>query len=300
VVADALNFLRAMIPAMIEIRSRLPDNLPKVAVDATQVHQIITNLGSNAAHAMGDKPGVLDVQLADILVTEEQAKVSVDLHTGRYLRLSFTDSGHGIAPEIIERIFEPFFTTKAVGQGTGLGLSVVHGIMTNHEGAIVVSSRQGAGTRFDLYFPVSAQLGMPSTMCAVTDDFASATNKTIVYVDDEEALVFLVTRILERRGYAVRGFTDPALALVELAKQDIHIDALISDLAMPGMTGFDVVRRARALRPNLPMILVSGYVRPQDVELAQQLGVQRLVLKPDTVDGLAAALHEVLMAQASK
>jgi two-component system, cell cycle sensor histidine kinase and response regulator CckA len=296
VVAEALRFLRSMLPAMIEIRSHLPDNLPLVAADSTQVHQVITNLGSNAAHAIGDQSGVIDVKLEAIELTAEQAQVSADLHAGRYVRLVFTDSGSGIDPATLDRIFEPFFTTKGLGQGTGLGLSVVHGIMKNHDGAIFVDSQPGAGSRFQLYFPVGVQAAVTQQTGGTpkVDNQVPGVGKTIVYIDDEEALVFLVTRILERRGYIVLGYTDAKAALAEIAKLPASIDAVVSDLAMPGMTGFDVVRKVHELRADLPVVLVSGYVRPQDAAQAHQLGVQRLILKPDTVDALAQALHEVL------
>jgi len=302
VVTEALKFLRPMLPAMIEIRSYVPDDLPLVAADATQIHQIVTNLGSNAAHAIGERAGVIDVTLAAVAVDEAMARTSPDLMAGRYLRMTVADSGCGIEPVIVDRIFEPFFTTKEVGQGTGLGLSVVHGIIKNHHGAITVHSTLGKGTRFELYFPVSEQSLPQATADAnrVAGDQAAAyekdagQGKTIIYIDDEEPLVFLITRILERRGYRVLGFTQPDLALQELARHPEVIDVLISDLAMPGLSGFDVVRRAHAIRKDLPVVLVSGYVRAKDKELAEQLGVERLILKPDTVDALAAALQEVL------
>jgi PAS domain S-box-containing protein len=298
VVGEALNFLRAMIPATIDIRSRFAEHLPRVAADKTQVHQVITNLGSNAAHAIGDRPGFIDVSLDEVRITEAEAQRSLDLDAGLYLRLSFSDNGDGIESAVLDRIFEPFFTTKSLGQGTGLGLSVVHGIMKNHDGSISVHSTRGAGTRFDLYFPGCAQASAtaPIEIRRALDDANTGRGKTVIYVDDEEALVFLVTRILERRGYKVLGFNQPRHALAELTKNPQRIDALISDLAMPGMTGFDVAREAFALRPDLPIIVVSGYIRPQDATTAHALGVQRMILKPDTVDALAAALHEVLEA----
>jgi signal transduction histidine kinase/CheY-like chemotaxis protein len=295
VIADALKFLRSMIPANIDIRSDFPSALAKVAIDSTQLHQVITNLGSNAAHAIGNRAGAIDVTLEELEVRDD-ARPLPDLVAGRFVRLTFSDNGSGIDPAIVDRIFEPFFTTKELGQGTGLGLSVVHGIMRNHEGAIAVHSTQGVGTRFELYFPVAPQIEnivqpRPRRMPEIS---STPSGKTIIYLDDEEALVFLVTRILERHGYKVLGFTEPRRALAELARNPQRIDALISDLAMPGMTGFDVVRGSKTMRADLPIVLVSGYIRPQDSDLADSLGVRRLLLKPDTVEALAQVLDEVL------
>lgn len=296
VMQDALSFLRAMIPATIEIRSRFADSLPRVAVDKTQVHQVMTNLGSNAAHAIGERPGVIDVELTAVQISGGDLQQSVDLGPGEYVRLAFSDNGAGIDAALLDRIFEPFFTTKGLGQGTGLGLSVVHGIMKNHDGAITVHSTRGVGTRFELYFPACAQTAITSQseVRATVAESKIGNGKVVIYVDDEEALVFLVTRILERHGYEVLGFNQPKHALAELAKNPGRIDALISDLAMPGMTGFDVAREALALRDDLPVVLVSGYIRPQDTAAAQTIGVRRIILKPDTVDALASSLHELL------
>jgi two-component system cell cycle sensor histidine kinase/response regulator CckA len=298
VVDEALNFLRAMIPATIDIRRGFAHGLPPVAVDATQVHQVITNLGANAAHAIGDRSGVIDVVLKEVNVTSDTARKVSDLHPGRYVRMTFSDNGTGIEPETLERIFEPFFTTKSLGQGTGLGLSVVHGIVKNHDGAITVRSSPGAGTHFDLYFPVSPQSqanAKPDTKRNHTNQ-TSASGKTIIYVDDEDALVLLVTRMLERRGYKVMGFSQPKNALAELSKNPQRIDALVSDLAMPVMNGFEVAKEALAMRADLPVVLVSGYVRSQDTALAEDLGVRKLMLKPDTVDALVQVLDEVFAA----
>jgi two-component system, cell cycle sensor histidine kinase and response regulator CckA len=300
IVGDALRFLRAMIPTTIEIRTHFARDLPKIAIDPTQLHQVITNLGSNAAHAIGDRPGAIDVTLEETILTADDARALGDIRAGRVVRLTFADDGSGIEPAILERIFEPFFTTKELGQGTGLGLSVVHGIVKSHDGAIAVHSQRGVGTRFELYFPVSAQLETAAEFSTSPSSASEvATGKTVIYLDDEEALVFLVTRILQRRGYQVLGFTEPRKALDKLAADPARIDVFISDLAMPGMSGFDVVRRLQTIRPDLPVVLVSGFLRPQDIETAEGLGVRRFLLKPDTVDALAQALDEVLAAEAS-
>jgi PAS domain S-box-containing protein len=287
---EALDFLRPMLPAGIGIRREFPAVLPAIVADATQLHQVVMNLGLNAAHAIGDR-GWIDVS-ADVVESADIApEVGADLRPGRYVRIRFRDDGCGIPADDLHRIFDPFFTTKGIGQGTGLGLSVVHGIMKAHDGAIAVTSEPGKGACFELYFPAAVDSAIappPSNAPA-----AVGNGQTILYVDDEEALVFLVRRLLERQGYRVVGHTDPEAALQELRSASRRFDVVVSDLAMPRMSGFDLARAVRATRPDLPIVLVSGYIRPQDSEIAKELGVRALLLKPDTVDALAKVLHEL-------
>jgi CheY-like chemotaxis protein len=192
----------------------------------------------------------------------------------------------------IERIFDPFFTTKPVGQGTGLGLSTVHGIMQSHDGAVTVYSEPGKGSTFRLYFPAVGEAAME--VRSPRRELPQANGERVLYVDDERALVQLVTRILGRLGYVVAGYTDPAQALLAFKASPNDYDAVVTDLSMPVLSGFDLSRAILETRPEIPIVMISGYVRPEDQQTALQIGIRELILKPNTIDELGRALDEVL------
>jgi PAS domain S-box-containing protein len=299
VVAEGMRLLRATLPAEIEIRFHKPAALPAVLVDPNQIHQVIANLGINASQAIGRRQGVIEVQLDALDVDAQLASTSPDLAAGRYVRLRFSDNGSGIARQILDRIFEPFFTTKALNEGTGLGLSVVRGILKNHDAAISVYSEQDRGTRFHLYFPVAqnkAQVAEPAKPPA-----RRGRGERILYLDDEESLVMLAKRMLERMGYHVTGFNDSAKALAafETAPQDY--DLVLTDLSMPGMSGMEVSRRVLQIRPDIPVLLATGYVRTEDVQQARVIGIREVIWKPQTIsemgDLLAQQLEKLVPAQ---
>jgi len=298
-IEDALQFLRPMVPPNVKVHLHLPLDLPNIVADATQVHQVTMNLGLNAVQAIGEEQGQLNVSADSVDVTGAEAKRLQLPRVGRYVRVRFEDTGSGIESEIMGRIFEPFFTTKLVGQGTGLGLSVVHGVMKSHEGAVTVESKPGMGACFTLYFPAASTAQAMVTHAALVAVNRRGEGQTIMYVDDEEALVLLITRMLERFGYRVMGFTDPHAALTAFRERPQAIDALVSDLSMPGYSGFELAREVLRVRPELPVILVTGYIRPKDAEMAKELGVHRLMLKPNTVESLARDLHELFSVQAA-
>ncbi|MGA8205643.1 MAG: GAF domain-containing protein, partial [Woeseiaceae bacterium] len=293
IVDEVVQLLRASLPAMIEIRTSFADDAPEVYADATQVHQVLMNLATNAKHAMaGDDYGTLDIRLESVTVDEDMADMAPDLNEGRYARLSISDTGCGMDEATLKRVFEPFFTTKGPREGTGLGLAVVHGIMKSHEGSVTVYSQPGHGTMFRLYFPMAAahaaEVRRPST------GPAQGRGEHILFVDNEEPLVFIGTRILTRLGYRVTGFTNAVQALRAFLDDPNGFDVLVSDCSMPQMTGFDLAADALRVRPDLPVILASGFVRPQDREAAQRIGVTHLIVKPATVDEFAQQLREVL------
>ena len=292
VVAEGMRLLRATLPAEIAIHFRKPAGLPAVLVDPNQIHQIIANLGINASQAIGRRQGLIEVQLDSLDVDAELASTSPDLAAGRYVRLRFSDNGSGIAREILDRIFEPFFTTRATNEGTGLGLSVVRGILKNHDAAISVYSEQERGTRFHLYFPVAqnkAQVAEPAQAPA-----RRGRGERILYLDDEESLVMLAKRMLERMGYHVTGFNDSAKALAafETAPQDY--DLVLTDLSMPGMSGMEVSRRVLQIRPDIPVLLATGYVRNEDVQQARVIGIREVIWKPQTISEMGDLLAQQL------
>ncbi|MGH9501260.1 MAG: ATP-binding response regulator [Terriglobales bacterium] len=292
VAQEALSMLRATLPAQIEIRWDFPADLPPVSADSSQVHQILVNLATNASHAIGDRPGTLDLQARCIHVNGERSGPSSALVPGDYVRLSVEDNGPGMDKKTMARVFEPFFTTKAQGRGTGLGLAIVYGIMKEHLGEVTVHSEVGKGTVFNLYFPV-AEGALPEVQPA-TETPTQGRGQRILYVDDEEPLVLLVPRILKRLGYEVSGFTDPLEALRALRKDPADFHAVVTDLSMPSMSGTDLALEVLQICPNLPVILTTGYVRPEDQEFARRAGVREVILKPDTIEQLGSVLHRLL------
>jgi len=292
VVEEAVKLLRATIPAQVDIRTQLADGLPPALIDRNQVHQIITNLGINSAHAIAPRAGVIEIQLDDIEVDAALAQTSPDLHEGRYVRLRFSDSGSGIPKDILERIFEPFFTTKPPHSGTGLGLSVVRGILKNHDAAISVYSEPGKGTRFHLYFPATAAQAAP--VPGAPNAPRKGRGERILYIDDEESLVLLAGRMLERMGYRVSGFTDSARALAAFEAAPGDFDLILTDLSMPGASGMDVAKAILSIRPDIPVLLATGYVRPEDVECARAIGIREVIWKPHTVGEMGEQLAQQL------
>ena len=292
VVDEALKLVRATLPALIEIHTEYAPELPAVSVDSSQIHQVIVNLATNAAYAIGDRPGRIEVRIDKQSLCPEDLSITSKLREGRYVRLHFSDNGCGMSAAVRERIFDPFFTTKPVGQGTGLGLSVVHGIVTSHEGGLAVYSEPGKGTTFQIHLPAverSAEHPKESG-----PEIRDARGERILFVDDEEALVFLGTRKLELLGYRVRGFTDPEVALREFRQTPRSFDLIIADVSMPRLSGFDFAREILALRHDIPIIMSSGYVRPEDQAKGEQLGLRELISKPWAERELGGALERAL------
>jgi PAS domain S-box-containing protein len=292
VIQEALKLLRSTIPTTIEIRSRITAGLPTVLADANQIHQVVMNLGINASQAIGRGAGIITVELDETHVDNTAAAHSPDLHEGHYVRLRFGDSGAGMTRDVLERIFEPFFTTKPLGSGTGLGLAVVRGIIKSHDGAITVYSEPGKGTQFHLYFPVVE--GTASRPALTTPPTTKGNGQRILYLDDEDALVLLARRLLERLGYTVSGFSSAAEALAAFEAAPDQFDLVLSDLSMPGITGIDVARRVLEIRPDMPVLLASGYVRAEDVDLARSMGVREVIWKPTTINEMGELLGRIL------
>lgn len=311
VVHDTERLLRVTLPPAIELHMQLQAGLPPVLADATQVEQALLNLCTNAVHAIGTERGSIHVEAAtvqpDQRLTERLGLAPID-----YVALTVRDTGPGMDAATLERIFEPFFTTKPVGQGTGLGLAVVHGVMRTHEGGVDVQSAPGQGSRFTLYFPVAtgATAGAQPSPAAQALPLAAATSSPepaeppggapgkkhhVMYVDDDQALVFLVQRLLRRRGYEVNGYTDPHEATAALRADPQAYDLLVTDYNMPGFCGVDLVREARLIRPDLPVALASGYVTAEIEQAALAEGAQALIHKPNDVEELCATVQRLIV-----
>lgn len=294
VVAEPLAMLRATLPATIEFDVRIDEDLPAVMVDATQIHQVLMNLSTNAAHAMKDRQGRLGIHLEACDVSAEQALASVRLREGPHVRLTVSDNGKGMAREVVERIFEPFFTTKAPGEGTGLGLAVVHGIMQTHDGEVAVHSTPGKGTVFELYFPAHTQSTAEPPAGETDGEMPRGRGERILFVDDEAPILMVARLMLEELGYRVEGGTDVREMLEKFRGDPEAFDVVISDLTMPGMTGVEFARRLLQIRPDLPVILTTGYNATLTVERVQEIGVRELLMKPLLLQTLARALRRAL------
>jgi CheY-like chemotaxis protein len=227
-----------------------------------------------------------------VIVDADLARTTPELHQGSYVRLSIRDSGYGMDKATMTRIFEPFYTTKPQGEGTGLGLSVVHGIMKTHGGAITVYSELGKGTVFHLYLPAAQEAAEEARTQRAKEEFRGH-DERVLYVDDEEPLVFLMGHMLQPLGYKVTGCTDPQKALETFRSRSDDFDVVVSDLSMPGMSGVDLARALLQIRPGIPILITSGYIRPADNEEVRSLGFPDLILKPDTVEQLGAILHKL-------
>ncbi len=304
VIEEALRFARAALPAMVEIRAKVASQMPAVAADATQIHQIVLNLATNAAHAIGSRSGgLIEIELATMDIDPEAVACALDdaadLAPGHYARLTVRDNGCGMSPEIVERIFDPFFTTKPVGQGTGLGLSIVHGIMRSSGGAVTVQSGPGKGTAFHLFFPAAQEVSQANAT-GVLPALSRGGGQHVLFIDDEDAIVRLGTLNLTRLGYRVTGCTDPKDALRQFHRDPRAFDAVVTDLSMPGMSGFDCAREMLAARPDLPILLTSGYMRPEDEAQAKDIGIRAISTKPDALNELGETLSEMLTSGAQQ
>lgn len=292
VLEEALGLWCQTLPTSIELRIDLAGDAPRVTIDRTGVHQLVVNLATNAAHALDQRGGWIAFRLRRHLVSDEEAADVPGLRPGPYALLSVSDNGRGIDRETLGRIFDPFFTTKPSGLGTGLGLSVVHGIVQSCGGAIRVVSQPEAGTTFHLYLPASKAESHP-TAAPQQRAVLGGHGQRVLYVDDDEALLFMLRRLLGRMGYEVSGIGDPRRALREFRSHPNEYDVVVTDLSMPGMSGFDLAREILAARPDVPILMTSGYVRAEDEEKARRSGIRAVVQKPDTVEGLSRALDEL-------
>ena len=291
VVKEALQLLRASIPTTIEIRQNIPDCSPVMA-DATQIHQILMNLCTNAYHAMEKEGGILTAKLSEVRIETADTLLSPDLKAGTYLQLTVSDTGIGMDSAVISRIFDPYFTTKEKDKGTGLGLSVVHGIVQGHGGAVRVYSKPGKGTAFKIYLP--AILQADKKVDSGAGEPLQTGSEQILFVDDEPTLVEVGKRLLEQMGYKVTTRTNCIDAL-ELVKTDPNrFDLVISDVTMPQMTGDRLAGELLRIRPDIPIILCTGYSDRISKENCSKLGVKDLILKPLLAGDLSRAVRKAL------
>ena len=292
IIKETLKMLRASLPTTIEIKQTMGQDLGKILADPTQIHQVLMNLCTNAAHAMRETGGVLEVGLSQVHLHGEPVLRTFDIAPGNYLRLTVRDTGQGVDSKIIDKIFDPFFTTKNRGEGTGLGLSVVHGIVISHGGAIEVQSVPGQGTSFALYFPVLESVS--EIVEAAVSDAPPTGKERVLFVDDETALIELGERILVYLGYQVTTRTSSVEALELFRANPDAFDLVITDYTMPNMTGGELAKHILAIRPDMPIVLCTGFSEVFTEEKAKALGIGGYVMKPISINDLARICRSVL------
>lgn len=291
IVMETLRLIRASVPATISIKKDIENSTNMINGNPTQIHQILLNLCTNAVHAMEDKGGILEISL-HAFDWDDLPQKPQGLNNCPHFVLTVQDDGEGMADEIMERIFEPFFTTKKLGKGTGLGLSVSHGIVKSHGGEITVESKLGKGTRFSVYLPITQKIQEYKK-----DNIPELTptgKERILFLDDEETIEEISTLLLNNLGYHVVGFTDPLKALETFTETPGDFDIIITDQTMPGMTGLEFGSKAKKIRPDIPIIICSGFSEKLTPERLKISGINNYIVKPLTQKKLAETIRSLL------
>ena len=299
IVSEAVSLLLATIPKSIDLEIQVPENLPAIMGNPTQLHQVVMNLGINAIHAMGDSPGRLGIRLEPYNLDADKAQALTDCSPGPYLRLTISDTGHGMNAVTQTRVFEPFFTTKGPGEGTGLGLSVVHGIVLNHHGAIQLISEINRGTTIEVYLPTGVT---NATTPELTDELATelrGNGEHILFVDDDPSITRFSVIALTELGYVAVGETRALDALARIESDPNYFQLVITDQTMPQITGLDLATRIHTKRANLPIVIVSGYSNLLTKERIQAAGVKEVLYKPYTTNTLFTAIHRWIQPDSS-
>lgn len=287
IIEESLKLLRSSFPSNIEIQTQYYSETDNVLCDETEIHEIIMNLCTNAYQAMEDMNGIIQ-----IILDKEKPPSDISLPIGEYLRLSISDNGPGIKPEVIQNIFEPYFTTKEVGKGSGLGLSVVHGIVKNYKGEIQVENHHGKGTTFHIYLPITSKsIENGNNQEKIHHNVGI---EKILFVDDEKSIVKLGTKSLERLGYRVTGMLDSSEALKLVKSNPEEFDLVITDMAMPEMVGTQLAKKILEIRPAMPIILCSGFSEKLEREKIKLLNIKAFIDKPILINDLTTKVREIL------
>jgi PAS domain S-box-containing protein len=302
IMRESLTFLQRSLPSTIEFRSYIAEQLPLILANPTQVQQVIMNLCTNSAHAMKKKGGILDISLREIDIQPGTVGAIFEIDTfkqkefafGTFLQLTVSDTGHGMDKKTIDRIFEPYFTTKQVGEGTGMGLAVVHGIVKSHGGEISVYSEKGKGTTFHIFLPAAEEKSVPEPQPPAPAGGVPRGNERVLVVDDNEQLVKMTTQMLEKLGYHVTGKTSGVAALETFANSPDQFDAIITDQTMPKMTGLQLSKKAKRIKPAIPVILCTGFSESVNKENFENQGADAFLMKPIVMNRIARTLRYVL------
>jgi signal transduction histidine kinase/ActR/RegA family two-component response regulator len=291
IVAEALNLLKASFPSSVQIKQYLDPGIGTVLADPTHIHQIVMNLCTNANHAMMITGGILEVKLDAVRVDQKSAEKIPNLKNGDYIRLRISDTGYGMDIKTQERIFEPFFTRKEVGSGSGLGLSVVHGIINNYGGAIVVDSTPGEGTTFTIYLP---KYGADPLVDNKSEKKPVKGDEYILFVDDEPEIIFMGKKMLENLGYRVTIKSDSISALEEFKNYPMKYSLLVTDQNMPDIPGTVLASRMKEIYPGLKVIIITGYADNLSEEILARFGISEVILKPMRLDEFSKTIRRVL------
>jgi len=298
VIEEALGLARASLPSTIEFNINLEDGCPFVEANQTQIHQVVLNLCTNAEHALRDRSGTLDVSLQHCQTGVDEQREYSSLPPGSWLCLEISDTGSGMEQAVLDRIFEPYFTTKKPHEGTGLGLATAHGIIKSHKGQVFVTSTVGQGSSFKIFLPESSQKGLSNTDLSETDNVGDvkcqSSQGNIMVIDDEQMIVDILCKTLPRLGYEVSGFTEGIKALEVFRSSPEAFDLVITDQTMPHITGFEVAGELLNMRPDLPIILTTGYADQAGENNAIEIGISKFVPKPLKISELSQLVDELL------
>ena len=291
-VKEALKFLSHSFPTTIKIEHHIDENCPPIFANATQIQQVVMNLCTNAYHAIRTSGGYIELHVEKIEVSDEFCTLHPELSRKECVQLRVRDTGYGIAPEVQGRIFEPYFTTKETGEGTGLGLAVVHGIVKSHHGTITLSSEVGKGSTFSVYFPAMEQ-------ATLMEDKLKKTNlpmlqANIMFIDDDADLAYLGKKSLEKIGCSITVFTSSQKALQTFQTNPAHFDLVITDQTMPELTGFELSKKLLAIRSDLPIILCTGHSDIVDAKKAKSIGIKDFLMKPLDIHTLTGSIQKML------
>lgn len=295
IVQETLKLLRATLPPTIDVRQKIGDGGNTIMGTSNQVHRVLMNLCTNAFHAMGGGSGILEVEVQTVqfdggAVPGKMAAFET-MEPGSYVRITVTDTGHGIGPGILPRVFDPYFTTKGPGEGTGLGLSVVHGIVKKYRGNVSIDNRPGKGTVVRVWFPAAVHLEIPGKK--ETEALPSG-KESILLVDDEEELLKFYRRLLEKLGYSVTTYGSTTAALEGFLDDPANFDLIITDVAMAGISGIEFAREVSKVRRDIPIILCTGFSEYMDAQKAADIGIRDFLMKPVDKHTLASVIRRVL------
>ncbi len=298
IIKETLQLIRASIPATIEIRQNIDKKCDLVIADPIQIHQVMINLCTNAYHAMREKGGVLEVTLKNTTVAKDDFSAESDIRQGDYVKLTVKDTGHGMEKSVMDRIFDPYFTTKTQGEGTGMGLAIVHGIVKSHGGCITVKSRSGHGTTFDIYLPRLSEADTGDIKIILNKRVPTGSER-ILLVDDEDQNVNMLKQMLKELGYHVTAGNSSPEILEIFRKKPEDFDLVITDQTMPNMTGVQLAQEIIKIRPDIPVILCTGFSELVTEDTAKRTGIREYIMKPVTRNEIAVIIRRVLNNEAA-